>query len=649
MGLGSKIKEALHGDHHDKTSSDARPPGAFPQDDIPQKHADGKDYIAPHGSLIDKNRNTTGHAGTTTGTTGTTGSGLGSTPVGGADSLSAGAQRNKLHKEGEGYLPSETGQTTSTSTHGTRGHQPVDSGVGLAQTSGRDHTKEGAYWGDLSPGGHASKDTHGPNNDLPEHGHHGHDYTPVGTGQNVSSLPDRTTHGHGSGSAAHHNPLHGDQAVGGGVYNTVAGAGSPDYDRSHGGAKPHTTAGTVHDPLTSGTRGTNVHDYKTSLGGAGAPTSRDDRTTGPGLTHAGDVGAGYGAGASERGLGQGGLSQGGLGGASHGGLTGGGLGGSGLGGNGLSGSGVGRSTGYGDSGLTHHDQSTGHGNSHAGAGLAGAGVAVAAGYGASELSHRGQGSTGHGGAYDSTSGQHAPGVPRTSMLDVEPAGGVTGSHPGHTTQSSGIPHSNPLGSQRGVTGSPPHHGSHGVGAGSPTNVGSGIGTHSNKETNAQAVPSKPALPPNVSIFSPKDPSGSKAVLNGHIFSRLTTSSQTEPSRLAAALKASSGVSEAFCLSHGGAVLVFDAEQPGVDLKDSHHEHVRAVCLALKDADISLSISGCVFDAAEVVKAGFQLDGLSRGAVMVVDLMHEEDDDSGSGDDEDAEAILMGGDSGEVVS
>lgn len=174
---------------------------------------------------------------------------------------------------------------------------------------------------------------------------------------------------------------------------------------------------------------------------------------------------------------------------------------------------------------------------------------------------------------------------------------------------------------------------------------------SGKEANPQAAPSKPALPPNVSIFSPKDHSASNAVLNGHIFSRLTTSSQTEPSRLASALKASPGVSEAFCLTHGPAVLVFDAEQPGVDLKDSHHEHVRAVCLALKDADISLSISGCVFDAGEVVKAGFQLDGLSRGSVMVVDLMHEEDDgsDSDSGDDEDAEAILMGGDSGEVVS
>ncbi|KAL1861514.1 hypothetical protein Daus18300_008776 [Diaporthe australafricana] len=177
------------------------------------------------------------------------------------------------------------------------------------------------------------------------------------------------------------------------------------------------------------------------------------------------------------------------------------------------------------------------------------------------------------------------------------------------------------------------------------------GPQSGNETNTQAAPSQPTLPPNVSIFSPSDPSAAKAVLNGHIFSRLTTSSQTEPSKLAAALKTSTGVSETFCLSHGPAVLVFDAEQPGVDLKDTHHDHVRAVCLALKDADVSLSISGCVFDAADVLKAGFQLDGLSRGAVMVVDLMHEDDDDSDSdsGDDEDAEAILMGGDSGEVVS
>ncbi|KAL1861515.1 hypothetical protein Daus18300_008777 [Diaporthe australafricana] len=519
MGLGSKIKDALSSDHHDKaSSSEVKPPGAFPSDDVPQRHADGKDYIAPHGSLIDKNRNTTGHtAGANTGTTGTTSSGLGSTHVG-ADSLgSSGTQRNKLHKEGD-YLPSETGQTT---THGTRGHQTIDSGVGLGQTSGREHNKEGAYWGDLSPG-HTSN----LNKGSPDRGQ---EYTTSGTGHNVSSLPDRTTHGHGlghdhtTGSAAHQNPLHG-EPVGGGVYNTVSGAGSPDYERSHGSGKPH---GTVHDALTSGTRGTavpsgnNAYDNKTSLGGLGAPTSRDDRT-GPGLAGAGAVGAGYGAdefahrggnthhqqgdirgtgvsghggdhagvGASEHGLSQGGLSQGGL---SHGGLSQGGLTGGGLGGNGLSGSGVGRSPGYGDNNLTHHDQSTSHGHGHAGAGLAGAGVGAAAGYGANELSHRGQGSPSHSGSHDPALSQHTPGVPRSSMLDVEqPSGGITGSHPGHTTQSTGIPHNTSLGSDRGVSGS--HSGlanpGHGVphSSSSPTNVGSGIGTHVGQSSPASSGP-----------------------------------------------------------------------------------------------------------------------------------------------------------------
>lgn len=479
MGLGAKIKEALHSDHHDKTAADARPPGAFPQDDVPQKHTDGRDYIAPHGSLIDKNRNA--------GTTGT--AGTGSVPSGGADSLShSNTHRNKLHKE-EGYLPSETDQTTSA--HGTRGHKTADSGIGLGQTSGREHTgSEGAYWGDLSPGGHASK---GLNKDLPDRSHG--EYSPTGAGHNVSSLPDRSTHGHGLGhdrtvgSTGHSNPLHGDQAVGGGVYNSVTGAGSPGHDRSQGSAKPHVSGGAVHDPLTSGTKGASVpsgtseYDYKTSLAGAGAPTSRDDRTTGPGLAGAGDIGSGYGAGNThnqhsdirgshgERGLGQGGLSQGGL--------TGGGLTGSGLGGNGLAGSGVGRSQGYGDNGLSHHDQPTGHGNSHTGAGLAGAGAAAAAGYGANEFAHRGQGSTGHSGSHDSPSSHHTPGVPRSSLLDVDqPSGGVTGSH--HGQQAAGVPHNTSV--------TPPQHGVHGIGGGSPTNVGSGIGTHVGQSSPASSGP-----------------------------------------------------------------------------------------------------------------------------------------------------------------
>ncbi|KUI68407.1 hypothetical protein VM1G_03736 [Cytospora mali] len=160
----------------------------------------------------------------------------------------------------------------------------------------------------------------------------------------------------------------------------------------------------------------------------------------------------------------------------------------------------------------------------------------------------------------------------------------------------------------------------------------------------------PTLPPNVSIFSPTDPGASNALLNGLFFTRLAVSAQTEPAQLAAALKESPKVSEAFCLSHQNAILVFDGETDGGDVKDAHHEHVRAVCLALKDADMSLSIAGCVFDAEEVLKAGFQLDALSRGAVMVVDLMTDDDDsDDDDDDDEDAEAFLMGGAAGGVVS
>lgn len=90
--------------------------------------------------------------------------------------------------------------------------------------------------------------------------------------------------------------------------------------------------------------------------------------------------------------------------------------------------------------------------------------------------------------------------------------------------------------------------------------------------------------------------------------------------------------------------MFDAAREGVaDVTDAHHEHVRAVCLALKDADIGLDIAGCVFDSAHSLQAGFQFDRLSDGAVMVVDIMSgddEEDSDSEDGLDaflKDAEA------------
>lgn len=181
----------------------------------------------------------------------------------------------------------------------------------------------------------------------------------------------------------------------------------------------------------------------------------------------------------------------------------------------------------------------------------------------------------------------------------------------------------------------------------------------NQTSEAKAVssaPSKstqrPTLPPNVSIFSPADPAAAQKLLAGRLFTRLTVSAGAEeaPSRLAEALRRS-GVDEAFCLAHGRAALVFDGaggeeeeEEEGgkEDVEDAHHEHVRAVCLALRDADLGLDIAGCVFDAGEVLRAGFQLDRLRDGAVMVVDIMDGDDDDENDDDGSDLEGFLAGG-------
>ncbi|ROV99552.1 hypothetical protein VMCG_06355 [Cytospora schulzeri] len=444
MGLGAKIKEALHGDHHDQATSDVKAPGAYPDDEPSQRHSDGKEYNAQHGDLINKKWDTTGPAGTSdrthTGAGDTSASGHSGNLMG-----SSGSPRNKLHRDTDDYHPVQEAYSQPTHDHHTR-----DSGVGLGhQTSTKDDTPQGAYWGD-----------------LPSEGHHGHG--------NTDGLTDRTYRGqdHTGAGRGDHNPRFEDQAVGGGVYNSVTGAGSPDHSGSRG--KHHTSGGAVHDSFTSGTQGAgipsgNTYDQTTDHHGRGIPTSRKE---------------------------------------------------------------------------------------HTGGGLVGAGAGAAAGYGANDYAHRGHDNAGYNPSHDSAvRDTHAPGVPHSTLL------------------------------------------------------------------------------------------------NGRIFTRLAISAQTEPAQLAAALKESPKVGDGFCLSHRNSILIFDGEvDGGGDLKDTHHEHVRAVCLALKDADMSLTISGCIFDAEEVLKAGFQLDALSRGSVMVVDLMSEDDDDSDdSGDDEDAEAYLMGGETGGVVS
>ncbi len=91
-------------------------------------------------------------------------------------------------------------------------------------------------------------------------------------------------------------------------------------------------------------------------------------------------------------------------------------------------------------------------------------------------------------------------------------------------------------------------------------------------------------------------------------------------------------SEGFCLSHRNAILIFDGHSEGEQLQNAHHEHFRMVCLALKDADIGLDVSGCILDSPNVIQAGFQLDRLSRGSVLVIDLMGQEDDEDSDLDD-----------------
>ncbi|KAL1593905.1 hypothetical protein SLS60_010638 [Paraconiothyrium brasiliense] len=148
--------------------------------------------------------------------------------------------------------------------------------------------------------------------------------------------------------------------------------------------------------------------------------------------------------------------------------------------------------------------------------------------------------------------------------------------------------------------------------------------------------SAPTLPPNVTIFTPRSLQAVQNLLQARLFTRLSASASTTPDQLLKALKSYSRINETFYLSHGNAILIFDGGKEGVELKDAHHDHFRAVCLALKDADISLDVAKCVHDAEDVLQTGFQIDAMSQGSVLVIDLMHAEDEDDDDSDDEERE-------------
>ncbi|UPK92372.1 hypothetical protein LCI18_003307 [Fusarium solani-melongenae] len=154
-----------------------------------------------------------------------------------------------------------------------------------------------------------------------------------------------------------------------------------------------------------------------------------------------------------------------------------------------------------------------------------------------------------------------------------------------------------------------------------------------RNNSSSADASKPNLPTNVCIFSPKKPSAVNALLSARVFTRLVASASTKPAQLAAAIKSYQGADESFCLVHRDSVLIFDGaegDKQGDELDDVHHEHFRVVCLALKEHDIGLDVAGCIHDANNALGAGFQLDRLNDGAALVIDLVEDEEDS----DDED---------------
>ncbi|KAL2061114.1 hypothetical protein VTL71DRAFT_7387 [Oculimacula yallundae] len=151
--------------------------------------------------------------------------------------------------------------------------------------------------------------------------------------------------------------------------------------------------------------------------------------------------------------------------------------------------------------------------------------------------------------------------------------------------------------------------------------------------------SAPILPANVQLFSPADPQVAEALLSSRIFTRLSISAQTDPANISDALHSVRAV-ESFCLKHRNALLIFGGgnaqNQPADDPTDSHHEQFRLIALALKRFDIGLDVARCVFDTADILEAGFQLDKLNDGAVMVIDLMDIEDEDDEDTDDDDGD-------------
>ncbi|KAL0940077.1 cell surface protein [Colletotrichum truncatum] len=209
MGLGQKIKDALHHDHPDKTYENDSPPGAFPSDTTHNKHnnmSDGRDYTttgtagttgakAGHtGTGLTGNNTTTGGTTGPVGSTGTTGTAAGHTGTGltGKNTTAGTGHHISTTSPTNNTLGGATGDLTGTSR---TGHRPTDSGVDVGRGPG--HRKDVA--GDLNRTGESgvAQDPYWGSMGRESHGVTGPTGTSGLTGSNVRTGHDDPAGTHG--------------------------------------------------------------------------------------------------------------------------------------------------------------------------------------------------------------------------------------------------------------------------------------------------------------------------------------------------------------------------------------------------------------------------------------------------------------------
>ncbi|TDZ38422.1 hypothetical protein CTRI78_v010824 [Colletotrichum trifolii] len=230
MGLGQKIKEALHHDEpQNQTYESNKPPGAFPSDSTNTKHTN---TASTTNTMNDH---------TSTGRTGHTGTGTGTGLTGNTTAGSVNPTRNTNTVNHGGATGGLTGKST---------HQPTDSGIDIGHRKAvndeyrrtGDRNTNDPYWGSVG------SESHGVTGN---------------TGSGLTGSNARTGYDDPSGT---HGP-HG---------NRVANQADPrvDSDRDHRGAPGSGLTGSHNVPTGSHNVATGSHNVPT--GSHNIPTGYDD-------------------------------------------------------------------------------------------------------------------------------------------------------------------------------------------------------------------------------------------------------------------------------------------------------------------------------------------------------------------------------------